>query len=54
MILFLFFQDFKKLVDESKSIVVFTFGSIAPAYKMPDYWKEAFWGAFKDLSGRDY
>ncbi|PAV73285.1 hypothetical protein WR25_14343 [Diploscapter pachys] len=42
--------DFKKLVDESKSIVVFTFGSIAPAYKMPDDWKEAFWGAFKDLS----
>ncbi|CAJ0602827.1 unnamed protein product [Cylicocyclus nassatus] len=42
-----FEPEFQKIVDVAEGVVVFSFGSIASAHKMPISWKLAFIEAFK-------
>ncbi|WKY07013.1 hypothetical protein Q1695_006865 [Nippostrongylus brasiliensis] len=41
--------EFQTIVDECEGLVVFSFGSITPAHKMPSKWKTAFLDAFKQF-----
>ncbi|CAJ0597902.1 unnamed protein product [Cylicocyclus nassatus] len=41
--------EFQKIVDDAEGVVVFSFGSIAPAHRMPMSWKLAFIDAFKQF-----
>ncbi|KAJ1365482.1 hypothetical protein KIN20_025794 [Parelaphostrongylus tenuis] len=40
-------DEFLKVVNASVGLVVFSFGSVTPTYKMPLTWKKAFLDAFK-------
>ncbi|VDL75737.1 unnamed protein product [Nippostrongylus brasiliensis] len=39
-------KEFQQIVDAHEGIVVFSFGSVAPAHRMPEAWKKAFLEAF--------
>ncbi|CAI4224518.1 unnamed protein product [Auanema sp. JU1783] len=42
-------EEFKKIVDKGKGTVIMSFGSVAPAHKMPKEWKHGLLEAFKAL-----
>ncbi|CAD6195441.1 unnamed protein product [Caenorhabditis auriculariae] len=41
--------EFKEIAEKAEGMVVFSFGSVAAAHKMPEEWKEAFLEAFKEF-----
>uniref|UniRef100_A0AC34F4P8 UDP-glucuronosyltransferase n=1 Tax=Panagrolaimus sp. ES5 TaxID=591445 RepID=A0AC34F4P8_9BILA len=41
--------EYAEKIEAAKNVVVFTFGSIANASKMPESWKDAFMGAFEQF-----
>uniref|UniRef100_A0A0K0DMZ8 UDP-glucuronosyltransferase n=1 Tax=Angiostrongylus cantonensis TaxID=6313 RepID=A0A0K0DMZ8_ANGCA len=42
-------DEFQRIIDASVGLVVFSFGSVTPSYKMPLEWKRAFLAAFKNF-----
>ncbi|WKY07015.1 hypothetical protein Q1695_006866 [Nippostrongylus brasiliensis] len=41
--------EFQKIVDDCEGLVVFSFGSVTPAHRMPTKWKDSFLDAFKQF-----
>uniref|UniRef100_A0A0R3PQD4 UDP-glucuronosyltransferase n=1 Tax=Angiostrongylus costaricensis TaxID=334426 RepID=A0A0R3PQD4_ANGCS len=41
-------DEFQRIIDVCVGLVVFSFGSVTPSYKMPLAWKKAFLAAFKN------